>query len=43
MHNLLVLGEVSSGIRVLLEDSGCVEYDAAAAIELLLDDIVECL
>ena len=43
LHNLLVLGEASSGIRVLLEDSGCVEYDAAAAIELLLDDIVECL
>lgn len=43
LHNLLVLGEASSGIRVLLEDSGCVEFDAAAAIELLLDDIVECL
>lgn len=43
MRNLLALGEVSSVIRTLLQDSGSVEYDAAATIEFLLDDIVECL
>lgn len=43
MRNLIALGEVSSVIRDLLQDSGCVEYDAAATIEFLLDDILECL
>ena len=43
LHDLLVLSSLSADIRAVLEDSGCVEYDAAATLEFLLDDIGECL
>ena len=43
LHNLLMLGEASSDIRAVLHENGCVEYDVAAALEFLLDDIAECL
>lgn len=43
LHNLLVLGSVSSDISALLDANSCVEYDVAAALEFLLDDIAECL
>ena len=43
LYNLRVLGSVSSDIRAVLDDNGCVEYDVAATLEFLLDDIAECL
>ena len=44
LHNLLVLSSLSADIRaVLTGNNGCVEYDVAATLEFLLDDIGECL
>ena len=43
LHNLLVLSSLSADIRAVLDDNGCVKYDVAATLELLLDDIGECL
>ena len=43
LHDLLVSSSLSSNIRAVLEDSGCVEYDVAATLKFLLDDIGECL
>lgn len=43
LHNLRVLSSLSADIRAVLEDNDCVEYDVATTLELLLDDIGECL
>ena len=43
MHNLLVLSSLSADIRAVLDENDCVEYDVAATLEFLLDDIGGCL
>ena len=43
LHDLLVLSSLSADIRAVLEDNNHAACDVAATLELLLDDIGECL
>lgn len=43
LEHLLELKKVSADIRAMLDNNGCVEYDVAASLEFLLDDIGEFL
>ncbi len=42
LHNLLALSSLSADIRAVLS-SGCLDYDSAATLKRLLDNIGDCL